>query len=454
MFLNRLLQIIQKILGITGIIFLSASVIAFIVLTINWRLLYLYSDAEIPPNLITPTVMARISPTPVIIDTNVVSLNDTAIDEILSDNAENQFINYFDTSYNAFSVDWTGDPYEPLKLTLDNFSAENLTKYRNWLDIQNNSKVIPDSLYSIYMTESTISEFRVVVQSAQSDYIKYLQALNVNTQYIDEIQNNTMPISNERISIIQTNKPTDPESGVDYIKNDKGDVVNSDYSRLMMIIYTNDVYKYARLFKNSNVVDFESLTSTQNADKLTRDMAIRYITFKSMSSALQRAVETVNSPEKYKTDKDSYLKANKSLANITNEYQLSWGGLIYTQMNNRTIILRRQADYLSLEVLASVYNLAPNQRTNLYSALYGQYEELGIQLRNLIMSFSTKYSKYPLENIRAKILSDFISKIDTKNINRQILLEINAEFAQIDKYVADYTYLTETESLAMWEYLK
>ena len=178
MFLNKLLQIIQIILKIAGIILLILAVGAFVLLNINWKIFYTDKDAEIPPNMITPTPIVFMSPTPVIINTSVKSLNDPDIKLINSDNAENMFVEYFKQIYSIISPEWTGDQYEALKITLNNFTTDNFNSYKNWLDLQKVSKTIPTELNSIYLTTQASKDFIAVIQSAQSDFIKYLQVCN------------------------------------------------------------------------------------------------------------------------------------------------------------------------------------------------------------------------------------------------------------------------------------
>jgi len=455
MIVNKILQIIFRTLSLFSVIALSLSILGFVALRVNWRLFYW--DKEDSFNVPTVTVYptTQIVPSNIVINSDARSLADGSINLNSTDNVNNTFFNYAQKTLGLIiNNNWSGNITDLFPINYSDFSKTELDSYTEWMNNSIRSKTIPNDLLNIYTSSNSIVQIKQIVNIAQSEYFKYLKAAKVNQDFINELETNTLPITVETLSIDHQNLYSNPQSYVDFIKNDKGEIINNDFSKLTMIIYSTDIYKTSIEIEESGVVPKSQYLNDNEKHILSREIAIRYIVYKQMTAGLQRAIDTVNSPEKYKHEKDSYLKASSSLSGLQSSVDINWGGLIYNQINNRTLLLKRQQNYLSTEVLSSVYKFATGQKELFRYKFFDRYSILGTRLAESINIFNDSYSKFPYDNIKGKILSDFISTINIKNIYKSSILFINNEYTFSIDYIACYVPLNEAEINEFWGFLK
>jgi hypothetical protein len=458
MLATKVLQFLNGFLKLVGILLLLIGVVAFAVLKINWRLFYWDKDTILPSAAATPTKKPTITvvPTSIKIESDVKSIFNDKLTLNKSDNVDSANVNYIDKTVGLVTKVWSGNISDQLKLSIADFSTPELDSYQTFLDDVHKNKLIPVDLQKYYLDDNAKAEILKVALSSHSEYIKYLKARSVNPSYINELETNTILANSSRIEVFVTNKITDPESKVDYILDAKGDVVNNDYAKYRIILYTNDIFAVSDKIVKSGILGNAEGGISKNLDKYiqARDIAIRYVVYQQMTLGLQRAVDTVNAPTKYKMDKDSYTKAIKSLSTLGAEHYKSWGGVIYDQVNNRTLIQRLQANYVAYESLSAIYDMSDVQRAMLYDYLFESNSAAASKLGVALDKFSLQFEKVPIESMKAKILTDFASKLNNKNEYKVYLIELNNQYGQLPKLVADLEKMNSDEAAEFWLYIK
>jgi len=454
MLLYKIIQAINVAFKVISVILIICVVAGYVILKVNWRIYYTDTETALYQAIPTSTPQPTVAPTQIIIQSNIKPLTDNTIIVSTTDNVSDAFVNYFDKTMNLVETNWTGNGTDPLTLSLSNYSSIDLKSYSNWVDQYTNTTTIPNSLDNIYNSTTAKTGVISIIQSAESDFIKYLTAVGINSNYINEIQGNTLVNIPANIQLIQNTGSTYIESHADYVKDTSGNVINNDYSKLNLIVYANDIYNKAVMLKNSGIIPSNAYSNTGDLDVIARDMATRYTTYRLMTTVLQRAVDTVNAPDKYKTSIDSYLEALKSLSQVNLNFTLSWGGVVYNQVNNQALTLRRQDDFVGIDVLSSAYALSQAQKNVLEYKLFGKYQPLAQTLVADVTNFNNKYPQFPILSMKQKILADFISLIDFKNIYKPDLISINNQISLLPQIVADYSYYNIKEKNTFWDYLK
>jgi hypothetical protein len=457
MLANKILTVLKNLLLFLGITCLVLALAGFIVLKANWKFYYNEEEFLLPSTMPTSVTPTKIKPTQVSIQTNVKSINNDQLANIAFDPVDSVEKKYISKIIQKSVDSWNGDSTKPIGIASDDFNNKEFDEILNWYTLNKTNLTIPDDLKSSYFTPASIAEIKTTINNAYVEFIKYITVKQVNSMYINELQNNTIILNETNIVFNSINNINAGESYTDYNTDSKGNIINNDYSKLKIYIFINDIYRVSDQIVQSGILGGLS-TTNREADltkyKQARDIATRLIMYKQMTFGLQKAFDTVNTPTKYKKEKDNYTKASKSLSTLNSSHNLSWGGPVYNQINNRIISQNLQANYISLDSLDIIYDMSDIQRQLLGDYLYDRYGKSKDSLISSIKSFSSKFSEYPVENLKSKVLSEFISKLDNKNEYKTPLIQVNNTFGKLPKYVADISILDDNEVVSLFEYLK
>ena len=101
-----------------------------------------------------------------------------------------------------------------------------------------------------------------------------------------------------------------------------------------------------------------------------------------------------------------------------------------------------------------MYDMSDIQRELFYNYLFRINVNSSNDLKIAIKKFAQFYPKFPIENMKSKILADFISKIDAKNEYKALLIEVNNQYANLPEFVADLDKMNSAEASDFWNYLK
>jgi hypothetical protein len=72
----------------------------------------------------------------------------------------------------------------------------------------------------------------------------------------------------------------------------------------------------------------------------------------------------------------------------------------------------------------------------------------------LIFNFNLKFSDYIIQNLRSKLIIEFLAKIENKNEYKSTLLTLNDSYNTVPFILGNTILLTDSEIQFAWDYLK
>jgi len=443
----KILQLFTKSLTIFGILILLVSAGIYGLLKSNWNLFDTEALNDLPSGYVGVTPTPEVAPTPVTIQTAVESIYNENLSYVSSDNVIVPEVSYFERVVDKLVRSWNGSEEVEIRLSIKDFTDEDLSLYREGLVDSEAICKIPESLQPRFLTPESQNAVSKTMQSARNEYLLYLKAREVNQAYISELESNTIDSEDTRLAYTTTLVPSDCLSYTDFIRDERNDVINNDFSKLRIVLTAQDVAYTSSTISQSKILATDNLETT-------RDIAVRLIIYKQMTFGLERAVDTVNAPDKNKKDRDSYQNATKSMRNIGIKHSLSWGGVLYDKSQNAELILRMQSNMIGNEILQSVYKFSDVQKEIFNDFFIERFLNSGQKLVDSVNNFNKAFPKYPIMNLETKLVSDFIAKQSLDDVNKRAILLMNSSLDFLANNIADKTILTSDEMKELWEYLR
>lgn len=316
-------------------------------------------------------------------------------DNIPSNDVEQIMIPEIDLALDALNLlkenNWNGSKNGSLPITIDDFDQNKLQTYIDY-DIAGDEKLtIPASDEDLYLGSASESELQGILEKARQEYLDFLLEKGVAQKYVDEINNQTLPI--DRINYHAENNPNSDWSRTEALLLEEE--ITKDYRKLVMHIYPVDIYNRVRILNNSRI--FGTPNESMEYKKTLRDASLRLLTFHEMTHVLQQAYINVHLPSEYdkQSIKSLWDKADKNLVGVhTTDFFWSWGNEVYAKSNNHSASDESQAEGVAWEIMVDVYSLTDTQADALWDHYLGRlYSEMQ-NLDKVRQVFESSYPDY------------------------------------------------------------
>lgn len=350
------------------------------------------------------------------------------------------------------ATNWDGEKDTPLPITIDDFDQTKLETYiaDETEDVQ--TLTIPADLESLYISpESTAELSRLIIQS-RNEYLAYLTAKGCQQQYVDEIDKNVMPADPERMLYHPENDPEAPPTATEGLV--VGSDGSKDYSRLQMNVYPVDIYNRVDMLQQSGILGPEPTDAAARMDyqRQLRDMATRQLIYHEMTHVIQQAYVNRHVPEEELTRRSSWSYATKILANVDTRYHWLWGGGAFMDMNNRHVSDESQAEGISFEIFAAIYDLGPAQRDAVWDYFFGRLEgarQSFNEMRTLVEAHYPEFSLDEFGDPLETVLADY-----SNSQGRRVLTHMAFKFVGFPTYVGYFNPMLPQDTEKFWEALR
>lgn len=338
-------------------------------------------------------------------------------------------------------TNWKGENDDPLPITVEDYGDAFLTKLLEDEKDRGSSLTIPADLEQYYTSEEANKEISELIFQIREEFMMYLKEKGVNQKYIDEINNNALPNDPERLKYKGENDPDAPPSVTTVLS---GQESPTDHSKREFIIYAVDVYNGTRQLNDSGILP-------ENIDpKTLRDMGLRVLMYHEFAHVLQKAVDTVNSPEP--TSKSSWLRATRSLQKVTDRYDRSWGSEVINDARNRDVSNESQADGLSFEMITNLYDMSDSQKKLYWEFKFGRLQTALDNWKFIMDNFESKYPEFWADSFGAKIYRDVFNNAESRL--KTPLLRITTRLDAIAPYGGYFQPMRPEHTQEFWDYLK
>ncbi|NTV23077.1 MAG: hypothetical protein HGA85_01720, partial [Nanoarchaeota archaeon] len=149
---------------------------------------------------------------------------------------------------------WDGKSELPLKK--EDLSPEYIEKLQKGL-LHQEGWLIPQEHVQAYLSKEARESIYKEILAAREEYLDYLKKKEVLQKYIDEIEKNTLPEDPERIVYHDINRDDVPQTAVQGDRDESGNVIGDDYSRLELNIYPADIYNGVKRLNASGIITGE-----------------------------------------------------------------------------------------------------------------------------------------------------------------------------------------------------
>lgn len=355
----------------------------------------------------------------------------------------------------SYRKGWKGNDTDRLPATINDITQSDIDRYKSTLKNGDEIITMPADYVQYYTGTTSEKEILGIIASARNEYINYLKSKGIAQKYISEFETNTFPADSNRIHYYpeyDANAPTSETRA--YRENET--VVNGDFSRLEYLLYAIDPYNHARLYTEAGLLGGLPNDSVKKAEyiKLVRDMGVRWITYHEMTHVLQRAVDTVNSPEKYKHDKVAWNFASKSLVTIGKQNFKNWGSKTHNDTSNREIAMESQADGVAYEVFTHVYRFSTVQKQLVYEFEVNRLHDAAKMYDEIFDIFNRNYPTYNPQDFPYKISDSVVSSLTMSGEPHTSLYRLVKKMYGLGPYGGYLHPLSESELVEFWNFLK
>ncbi|MBN2002009.1 MAG: hypothetical protein JXA21_01525 [Anaerolineae bacterium] len=347
-------------------------------------------------------------------------------------------------------TNWDGDKETPLPIKVEDFDQAKLEAYiaDETEDVQ--ALIIPPDLEPLYISPEAAEELQQLIVQSRNEYLAYLTAKGGLQQYVDEIDN-VMPADPKRMLYHPENVPDVPPTGTEGLVVGDDD---KDYSRLQMNVYPADIYNRVGMLQKLGILGAEPTDADARMDyqRQLRDMSTRQLIYHEMTHAVQRAYINLHVPEEERTRKSAWIYATKALTNVDTRYHWLWGGGIFMDMNNRHVSDESQADGISFEIFAAIYDMGPVQRDAVWDCFFGRLEGAQQSMEQIRALFEEHYPEFSLDEFGdplAVVLDDY-----PDSQGRNVLKHLTFKFAGFPAYVGYFNPMLPQDTEKFWEALR
>ncbi|MFZ5424624.1 MAG: hypothetical protein ACOZAO_02375 [Patescibacteria group bacterium] len=361
------------------------------------------------------------------------------------------------SSLNALEkANWpmNGDYAKPINITYKDLdlSVDQLREVIVVEKAKAQERELPPELESLYTSAAASRELNALTKKAYAEYLSYLQAVGVNSIYIDEMQN-IVPNTNERIYFIDNLQI--PSSS--FAMQDSSGAVE-DYSKRVIEITSGSLFNNTKFLYNSRVLGEVPTNSTDLNFyyKELRDMALRLSVYHEATHVLQRAYMTVHAPIEARKGQHIYLDANKTLMDLDKADKWQWSKYPREkEFEELTRTQESQADGIAFEVLTNVYDMNTKQRDALWTHFFSRLDPTWEIIQDIKVLFEQNWPDMSYKvgiggSLDDALFNSFPGSLEDKTVLKQTLRSSSS----LDKDAGYNDPLRPEETYAFWELLK
>ncbi|MBN1332079.1 hypothetical protein JW978_04350 [Candidatus Dojkabacteria bacterium] len=348
------------------------------------------------------------------------------------------------------STNWSGDKDDSLPISIGDYDGSKLADYIANQDNKKNLLTIPAGIENVFSSTTSAKEIRSLMILSRQEYLAYLEAKGVNQKYIEEIDSNVLPEDPTRIEYYPENDPdAAPTSVGGYNIDENGEI---DYSQVNLSLYAVDVFNQAENVFDSRILGTPSGDNDQDYWEKCRNIAVRQLMYHEMTHVLQRAYVNENVSEEHKSDKSAYVYADKTMADIDDQYFWEWGNSsIIAKSNNRQVSQESQADGISFEILVNVYDMSREQKAALWDHMFGRLANTRAaldEIRQLVESNWPDFSPDESGSLIGDVMRDYNKDGETT------LVSLTNRMGAFPAYVGYMNPMEPDDTYLFWEFLE
>lgn len=350
---------------------------------------------------------------------------------------------------------WDGDPDSTLPILINDFTQEQLDLYYSIENNREDKFTIPLEEEKYYISEESEEQINRLIPIIRQEFLDYIEAKGVNQKYITEFETRTFPNDSERYEYYPINDPDSPTTAVQGFRDDNGSV--SDFSKLELKVYPTNIYIYVDELSKSGILG-EKPQKESEFEKyyLTlRDMSLRLVLYHEFTHVLQKSVDTVNAPEKYKEVKSSWLNSTKPMYKADDRYFWSWGSSNFgSDMYNRDISSESQAEGVAFEILTEVYDMSTVQKELVWEFVFGRLTDAKNKYDYFMEKMNTNFPGYNPAELNTQLENDFIYNLPSNNQYRTHFKDMSSRLDAISSYGGYFHPMRPENSYILWSYLE
>jgi len=391
------------------------------------------------------------------VDVSSIKVESINNDNITSPTANQAHINEVDLALDTFKLlkqkGWNGNKDQDLPISISDYDQGKLKFYIQNQQEKGSKFLIPSDIEDVFSSTESGNAIQNMMELARQEYVDYLKAKGVNQKYIDEINNNVLPANSGRMQYHKANDPdADPSTTGGYITGDDGE---KDYSQVKMNLYAADVYNNARMAAESGVLGEEPSSGAEKTKywETARNIGFRHLMYHEMTHVLQRAYVNMNVDEKHKNDKVAYVYADKTMADIDDQYFWEWGGGdARKNSNNRHISQESQADGIAFEMVVNVFDMSSKQKQAMWDHFFGRLETETQNLEEIQQITEAEWPDLVVDETGDSIRKVMQGYSDTSGKNT--LRGLTFRLAGFSSYVGYLNPVRPEDTPAFWTFLK
>lgn len=303
---------------------------------------------------------------------------------------------------------------------------------------------MPAELNSLFTSSQAESEANALLLKSLNEYVAYLESIDINTEYIEELTGNTLSKDNSRIFYSVSNDASEAK------KLD----LDSNFSQFSIFVTSSQAYRVFSFLKDAGIFADDS----KENDKKIRDLAIRIIGYHEFTHALQRAYATVNLPEEQKENKSymsTLVQLGKDLMRADDDkWNIKWGPEYAWLSSNEMVSEERQADAIGFEAIIFNYKMTSEQVSAVEDAIWGRREEARDILNKSISEIYSANSDIEISSLGSAIHGQIFSGGDYSGEDRRFLSNIIFRLDTLPAYAGYFNRMSDSEFEKLIELLR